>query len=128
MCKRFSRSRHGLFPSLSTAFRIWLSAAALRKLILTPWEALTRLALSSIRESEPEKASRPFDKDRDGLVPSGGAATLILESYESAIKRGATILAEIVGYGFSSNGEHISLPNVDGPQRAMEMAMNESGD
>ena len=63
----------------------------------------------STREDEPTKASRPFDKNRDGLVPSGGAATVILESYESAIKRGATILGEIVGYGFSSNGDHISV-------------------
>jgi 3-oxoacyl-[acyl-carrier-protein] synthase I len=81
----------------------------------------------SIRESEPAKASRPFDRDRDGLVPSGGAATVILESYESAIKRGATILAELVGYGFSSNGEHISLPNVDGPARAMTMSLKQAG-
>ncbi len=81
----------------------------------------------SIRESEPEKASRPFDRDRDGLVPSGGAATVILESYESAIKRGASILGEVVGYGFSSNGEHISLPNVDGPVSAMPMALKEAG-
>lgn len=69
------------------------------------------------------KASRPFDKDRDGLVPSGGGATLIVESYESAIKRGVPILGEIVGYGFSSNGEHISTPNVDGPSRAMKKAL-----
>lgn len=75
---------------------------------------------------EPEKASRPFDKSRDGLVPSGGAATLIIESYESAKKRGAPILGEIMGYGFSSNGEHISTPNVDGPKRAMEMAMEQA--
>ena len=81
----------------------------------------------SIRESEPTKASRPFDRDRDGLVPSGGAATVILESYESAVKRGATIYGEIVGYGFSSNGEHISLPNVDGPARAMEMSVRQAG-
>jgi len=81
----------------------------------------------SIRESEPTKASRPFDRDRDGLVPSGGAATVILERYDSAIKRGATIYGEIVGYGFSSNGEHISLPNVDGPVRAMEMSVRQAG-
>jgi 3-oxoacyl-[acyl-carrier-protein] synthase-1 len=80
----------------------------------------------STRESEPQKASRPFDRDRDGLVPSGGAATLILESYESAKRRGAAILGEVVGYGFSSNGDHISVPNVDGPARAMEMAMKDS--
>lgn len=77
--------------------------------------------------SEPEKASRPFDQGRDGLVPSGGAATLVIESYESAKKRGAPILGEIIGYGFSSNGEHISTPNVDGPTRAMTMAMKQAG-
>ncbi|PIE50890.1 MAG: beta-ketoacyl synthase [Flavobacteriales bacterium] len=81
------------------------------------------LGVFSINENEPEKACRPFDKDRDGLVPSGGAATLILESYESAIKRGATILAEVVGYGFSSNGEHISTPTAEGPAKAMEKAL-----
>jgi 3-oxoacyl-[acyl-carrier-protein] synthase-1 len=81
----------------------------------------------SIRESEPQKASRPFDRDRDGLVPSGGAATVILESYESAVRRGATILGEVAGYGFSSNGEHISLPNVDGPVAAMQLSLKEAG-
>lgn len=85
------------------------------------------LAAFSVREEEPEKASRPFDKDRDGLVPSGGGATVILESYESAKRRGATILGEVVGYGFSSNGEHISVPNVDGPRRSLEMALKDSG-
>lgn len=81
----------------------------------------------STREDEPAKASRPFDKNRDGLVPSGGAATVILENYESAIKRGATILGEVVGYGFSSNGEHISVPNVDGPKRSLQMAIKDAG-
>ncbi len=77
----------------------------------------------SIREGDPTTASRPFDRNRDGLVPSGGAATIILESYESAVKRGAPILAEVLGYGFSSNGEHISVPNVDGPVRSLEKAI-----
>tara|TARA_R110000850_G_scaffold270919_1_gene404429 strand:- start:597 stop:1823 length:1227 start_codon:yes stop_codon:yes gene_type:complete len=76
--------------------------------------------------SNPKKASRPFDKNRDGLVPSGGAATLILETYESAIKRGAQIYGEVIGYGFSSNGDHISTPNVDGPARAMKMAIKQA--
>lgn len=85
------------------------------------------LGAFSSRNSEPAKASRPFDRDRDGLVPSGGAATLILESYESAMKRGAPILAEVTGYGFSSNGDHISVPNIEGPVKSMEMALKDAG-
>ncbi len=81
----------------------------------------------SVREDEPQKASRPFDKERDGLVPGGGAASLILEEYEVAKERGAPILGEVIGYGFSSNGDHISLPNVDGPQRSLRMAMKDAG-
>lgn len=84
------------------------------------------LGAFSIREAEPTKASRPFDKSRDGLVPSGGAATVILESYESAKKRGAEILGEVIGYGFSSNGEHISNPTVDGPARSLKMALRDA--
>lgn len=84
------------------------------------------LSTFSIREDDPTKASRPFDRDRDGLVPGGGAATVILESYESAVKRGAPILGEVIGYGFSSNGEHISQPNVDGPARSLEMALQQA--
>ncbi|UOE37924.1 beta-ketoacyl-[acyl-carrier-protein] synthase family protein [Chryseobacterium oryzae] len=85
------------------------------------------LGVFSVRENEPTKASRPFDSGRDGLIPSGGAATLIVESLESAQKRGANIIAEIVGYGFSSNGGHISTPNVDGPALAMNRALQQSG-
>jgi len=85
------------------------------------------LSAFSVNEREPAKASRPFDKERDGLVPSGGAATIILESYESAVKRGVAILGEVTGYGFSSNGEHISNPNVEGPRRSLEMAVRQAG-
>ncbi|RZJ66814.1 MAG: beta-ketoacyl-[acyl-carrier-protein] synthase family protein [Flavobacterium sp.] len=85
------------------------------------------LGVFSPREEDPSKASRPFDSGRDGLVPSGGGATLILESYESAIARGADIIAEVIGYGFSSNGGHISTPNVDGPSTAMRKALREAG-
>ena len=81
----------------------------------------------SVRNDSPLEASRPFDADRDGLVPSGGAATVILESYESAIKRGAPILAEILSYGFSSNGDHISVPNIEGPKRSLLMALDLAG-
>jgi len=81
------------------------------------------LGVFSMREDTPELASRPFDASRDGLVPSGGAATLVLETYESAQRRGVPILAEVVGYGFSSNGGHISTPNVEGPAQAMARAL-----
>ncbi|MDJ1500161.1 beta-ketoacyl-[acyl-carrier-protein] synthase family protein [Xanthocytophaga agilis] len=85
------------------------------------------LSAFSIRESEPTKASRPFDKDRDGLIPSGGAATVILESYESAKRRNAPILAEIIGYGFSSSGNHIIQPNVEGPARSLRNVLKDAG-
>ena len=81
----------------------------------------------SIREDAPEKASRPFDRDRDGLVPGGGAATVIIEEYEHAVKRGAPILAEVLGYGFSANGDHISSPNGDGPSKSLRMAIERAG-
>lgn len=81
------------------------------------------LSAFSTRENDPTKASRPFDKNRDGLVPSGGAASLVIESLESAQKRGAHIYGEIIGFGFSSNGEHISQSNIDGPRRSIQMAI-----
>lgn len=85
------------------------------------------LGAFSVRMDEPTKASRPFDKDRDGLIPSGGAAALVLEDYDHAIARGANILAEVVGYGFSSNGGGISQPSDDGSVIAMSRAMQDAG-
>ena len=85
------------------------------------------LGVFSVGLGEPTKASRPFDRDRDGLIPSGGAATVIIESYESAVKRGAPIIAEVIAYGFSSNGDHISNPNLDGQTRSLNMALDQAG-
>lgn len=85
------------------------------------------LGVFSVREDEPTKASRPFDRDRDGLITSGGAATLILESLESAQRRGAKILAEVVGYGFSSNGDHISNPDTNGQIRSINNSLKMAG-
>lgn len=84
------------------------------------------LSAFSVRTDDPAKASRPFDAGRDGLVPSGGAATVILEEYEHAVRRGAPILAEVVGYGFSSNGGHISQPNNEGSYLAMSRALKDA--
>ena len=85
------------------------------------------LGAFSIRTDEPTKASRPFDKSRDGLIPSGGAAALVLEDYEHAVARGATILAEVKGYGFSGNGGGISEPSDNGSVIAMTRALKQAG-
>ncbi len=85
------------------------------------------LGAFSVRMDHPEKASRPFDKDRDGLIPSGGAAAVVLEDYDHAVARGAHILAEVVGYGFSSNGGGISQPSDAGSVIAMERALKCAG-
>ncbi len=86
------------------------------------------LSAFSVRMDAPAKASRPFDRDRDGLVPSGGAAALVLEEYDHAVKRGAHIIAEVCGYGFSSNGSGgISQPNSDASYLAMTRAMKAAG-
>lgn len=82
----------------------------------------------SRRNDNPAGASRPFDCDRDGMIPSGGAAALVLEEYEHAVARGATIFAEVIGYGFSSNGiEDISMPSADGEYIAMQRALKDAG-
>lgn len=85
------------------------------------------LAAFSMRTDDPAKASRPFDAGRDGLVPSGGAASLILEEREHALKRGAAIYGEVIGYGFSSNGAGISKANEAGSLAAMERALKDAG-
>lgn len=83
----------------------------------------------STNNDNPQKASRPFDKDRDGFVMGEGCGILILEELESAIKRNAKIYAEIVGYGMTSDAYHITTPaeNGEGAARAMQMAINDAG-
>jgi 3-oxoacyl-[acyl-carrier-protein] synthase-1 len=90
--------------------------------------AADALSALSCRNTTPTQASRPFDKDRDGMVPSGGAAALVLEEYEHAVARGATIIAEVCGYGFSSNGiDEISMPSADAEYTAMKRAIEDAG-
>ncbi|MBZ7953257.1 MULTISPECIES: beta-ketoacyl-ACP synthase II [Campylobacter] len=81
----------------------------------------------STRNDDPERASRPFDKERDGFVMGEGAGALIFEDYEEAKKRGATIYAELVGFGESADAHHITSPTLDGPLRAMKKALNMAG-
>ena len=99
-------------------------AQEVNKYSMSSFDALNAF---SIRMDDPTKASRPFDKNRDGLVPSGGAAALVLEEYEHAVKRGANILGEVCGYGFSSNGGGISQPSDEGSYIAMKRALDDAG-
>lgn len=99
-------------------------AQEVNKYAMSSFDALNAF---SIRMDEPTKASRPFDRDRDGLIPSGGAAAIVLEDYDHAVARGATIIAEVCGYGFSSSGGGISQPSDEGSLIAMTRAINDAG-
>ena len=81
----------------------------------------------STRNDEPQRASRPFDKDRDGFVMGEGAGALVLEEYESAKTRGAKIYAELVGFGESGDAHHITSPTLEGPLSAMTQAWMRAG-
>ncbi|EAJ4629503.1 beta-ketoacyl-ACP synthase II [Campylobacter jejuni] len=81
----------------------------------------------STRNEDPQHASRPFDKERDGFVMGEGAGALVFEEYEEAKKRGATIYAELIGFGESADAHHITSPTLDGPLRAMKKALNMAG-
>lgn len=83
----------------------------------------------STRNDDPKRASRPFDRDRDGFVMGEGAAAMVLEEYEHAKKRGANILCELLGFGSTDDAYHITAPNedADGPTRAMQQALRDGG-
>jgi len=88
------------------------------------FDAMT--ALSSKYNDNPEKASRPYDKDRDGFIIAGGAGTIVLEEYEHAKERGAKIYAELTGYGATSDGYDMVAPSGEGAARCMKMALKTS--
>jgi 3-oxoacyl-[acyl-carrier-protein] synthase II len=118
---------HGIIEATKT---IMLGGAD-RMLVVTAESAICSVGIGgfasmkalSTRNDEPEKASRPFDRDRDGFVMGEGAGSLVLEDYELAVKRGAKIYGEIIGFGESGDANHITSPVVDGPYRAMKAAV-----
>ncbi|NTU59442.1 MAG: beta-ketoacyl-[acyl-carrier-protein] synthase family protein [Deltaproteobacteria bacterium] len=94
------------------------------------WESMCSfdgLGAFSTRVDRPGEASRPFDRGRDGLVPSGGAAAVLLERWDLAEARGAAILGEVAGYGFSSDGANIAVPSASGLAASMRMALRSAG-
>ncbi len=99
--------------------------------VMTPLAivAFSRIGALSTRNDEPERACRPFDAERDGTVMSEGAAVLVLETLEHAIKRRARIYAEVLGFGFTEDAYHIAAPdpNGDGSAQAMSLAIREAG-
>ena len=88
---------------------------------------LDRIRAISRRNDQPEKASRPFDKDRDGFVLGEGAGIVILEEMESAIRRKANIYAEIIGYGSNIDGFHVTAPDPESQARCISLALNDAG-
>ena len=97
--------------------------AAVTKLCIGGFAAMRAL---STRNDDPKRASRPYDRDRDGFVFSEGSGILILEDLEFAQTRGAHIYCELAGYGFSSDAFHLSTPSVEGPARSMKMALKDA--
>jgi 3-oxoacyl-[acyl-carrier-protein] synthase-1 len=94
------------------------------------WESMCSfdgLGAFSTRANSPGAASRPFDAGRDGLVPSGGAAAVVLERRDLAESRGAVVLGEVASYAFSSDGHHLSVPSGEGLARAMREALSRAG-
>ncbi len=122
--------------AISEACKTIICNGAEKMLVVAAESAITGVGIGgfaamkalSTRNDDPKTSSRPFDKDRDGFVMGEGAASLVLEEYESAIARGANIYGEIIGFGESGDANHITTPSLDGPARAMKAAYKMAGE
>jgi len=122
--------------SISEACKTIMCGGADKMLVVAAESAVTGAGVGgfaamkalSTRNDDPKKASRPFDKDRDGFIMGEGAAALVLETYEDAVARGANIYGEIIGFGESGDANHITTPSLDGPARAMKAAYKMAGE
>jgi 3-oxoacyl-[acyl-carrier-protein] synthase II len=104
-----------------------MAAGGAEELCASEAAVFDTLYATSTRNDAPTTTPAPFDKDRDGLVIGEGACTLILEEFEHAKARGAPIMAELVGFGSNSDGDHLTHPNTDTMQVAMQLALDDAG-
>jgi len=122
--------------AISEAAKTIICGGADKMLVVAAESAITGAGIGgfasmkalSTRNDEPQKASRPFDAQRDGFVMGEGAAALILETYDDAVARGAQIYGELIGFGESGDANHITTPSLDGPARAMKAAYTMAGE
>jgi len=122
--------------AVSEACKTIMCNGAEKMLVVAAESAITGVGIGgfaamkalSTRNDDPKTSSRPFDADRDGFVMGEGAASLVLEEYESAVARGAHIYGEVIGFGESGDANHITTPSLDGPARAMKAAYKMAGE
>ncbi len=125
-CTSSSQGIGYAYEQIKQGFQTWMVAGGSDELSPSQAAVFDTLFATSIRNDEPEKSPRPFDKDRDGLVIGEGAGTFILEEREQALARGAHIYAEIVGFGTNSDGLHVTQPDSDSMQVAMRLALQDA--
>ena len=115
------------YEAVRSGKQVAMIAGGAEQLDATAAAVFDTLFATSVRNDQPELTPRPFDANRDGLVLGEGACTLVLEDLEHAQARGATILAEIVGYGTNSDGQHVTQPSADTMAQAMRLALEDAG-
>lgn len=115
------------YEAIKFGRQVAMIAGGAEELSATQAAVFDTLFATSVRNDQPELTPRPYDRNRDGLVIGEGACTLILEEREHALARGATLLAEIVGFGCNSDGTHVTQPNADTMRAAMQLALQDAG-
>ncbi len=125
-CTSSSQGIGYAYEQIKQGLQTWMVAGGSDELSPSQAAVFDTLFATSIRNDQPEKTPRPFDKDRDGLVIGEGAGTFILEEREQAMQRGAQIYAEIVGFGTNSDGLHVTQPDSNSMQVAMKLALQDA--